>query len=764
MLFFILLGIFFAISTLFIGRLLRTGLSVFAALVPLSIFIWLLAYIPAISAGGVVTSLYTWVPSLGINLSFRIDGVSLLFGLLISGIGTLVFLYTSYYLKDDKYLDRFYAYLGVFMAAMLGVVFSDNIISLFVFWELTSISSFFLIGYKNEDEKSRKAALTALLITGMGGLLLLAGGVITGYVAGSFEFSELLLKRDAIIGHALYPVIAVLFFLAAFTKSAQFPFHFWLPGAMKAPTPVSTYLHSATMVKAGVYLLLRFTPVLGNTELWNTTITAVGGVTMLYAALHLPFKKDLKEILAFTTISALGIMVFLIGIGTPYAIVAVLLFILTHALYKASLFLITGIIDHGTHSRDITELGGLKKVMMPVALAGFTAALISGGVPPTLGFISKDLMYETTLQQGAFILLTAIALVTSVLQFYGGFLTGVKPFIGKLPQKFSNTTMPNLRLWGPPVLLVTLGVLFGLFPSLVDGIIRPGAITSSGQNNVPEIKLWHGFNLVLLLSAVTIGLGILMCYFVKPVNTTSKKPGLIFKYSPEIIFHTLLNAGKKFSRATTRFIQNGSLPNYVFVMISFMTGLLIFTILNDTRLVISKDSFKALTLYEITILSILVISVSMTLFSRSRLVSLISLSVIGLSICILFVFYSAPDLAMTQFSVDTLTVILFVLVLFRLPKYLKESVERVKWQNVVLAIVFGAVISVICLKVLNQPVNNEITNYYAENAYTLAKGKNVVNVILVDFRGMDTLIEICVLIVAALGVFSLIKASLKEKY
>ena len=765
MLYLILLGFFFAAALVFAGKWARGRFAIFSSLAPLVIFLALLSRIPAIKANGFVYELYRWVPGLGIDLSFKLDGVSLLFALLISGIGTLVFWYTSQYLKGHKYLDRFYAYLAIFMSSMLGLVLSDNLISIFIFWELTSISSYFLIGFKNEEAASRKSALNALLITGFGGLTLLVGAVLLHYITGTYEISELLNQKELIAGHSFYLPVAILFFLAAFTKSAQFPFHFWLPQAMKAPTPVSTYLHSATMVKAGVYLLIRFTPVLGATELWNNTITIVGGFTMLYAAFMILFKKDLKEILAFSTVSALGIMFFLIGIGSNMAIAAVLVFILTHGLYKAALFLITGIIDHATGSRDVTQLSGLRKVMMPVAVAGFVAAIISGGVPPTLGFISKDLAYEATLHHDLFKLVTGLAIATNILQLYGGFMSGIKPFIGALPQDFVSAKMPSRHLWWPPFLLVSLGVLFGLVPGLVDyNLVRPGlaAITSTGE--VAALKLWHGVNNVLLLSGITIVSGLLLFLLVKPVNPSGRFIKNFFKVTAENTYAKALDITKQFSRAFTKTIQNGSLPNYVFVMMFFMTSLLLYVLLQDGRLLIKNSNFDELTVSETTIISILIISVLATLFSRSRTVSLISLSGVGLSVCIMFVFYSAPDLAMTQFSVDTLTVVLFVLILFRLPKFLHDSKDGFRWQNATLATAFGVVISLVCLKVLALPVNNEITNFYAENAYKMAKGKNVVNVILVDFRGIDTLIESSVLVVAALGVYALIKISLKEKY
>lgn len=765
MLFIIILCVVFGFSLLLWSRFAKNIFPFITTLLPLGAFTWFLGKIPVVRSAGFFEESIQWVPQLGINLNFRLDGLSLIFALMITGIGALVFWYTTSYLKGHKYLARFYMYLCIFMAAMLGMVLADNLVTLFIFWELTSISSFFLIGFNNEEGPSRRSALIALLITGSGGFMLLAGIVLLGITSGTYDISAMLGQRDVIVNSSFYPAIAILFFLAAFTKSAQFPFHFWLPGAMKAPTPVSTYLHSATMVKAGVYLLIRFSPVLGGTELWNTTLTAVGGITMVYAAITVVYKSDLKAILAYTTVSSLGVMIFLTGIGTNEAILAALAFIIAHALYKASLFLITGIIDHETGTRDITQLSGLKKVLMPVAIAGFTAAIISGGVPPTFGFISKDLTYEATLNHGSYAtIVTIAAVVTNIFLFYGGFAAGVKPFTGTLPASFEKVHMPALSMWLPPIILVTLGVLFGLAPGIVEGaLIKPAATALTGGADF-HIKLWHGFNTVLLLSAITIGGGLLLYYMVK---SAAKIEAVINKYnpvSPEQVFDNFVAALQKISRAGTRIVQNGYLRRYVFITLSFMLALMLYVIFNNFSLHINTENFGNLTLYEITVVGIMIVAIITTLVSRSRLVSVSALGILGFSICTIFVFYSAPDLAMTQFSVDILTVILFVFVLFKLPKILKQSKDGPRVSSIFLATMFGATITFICLKVLNEPINTEVSEFYSTNAYTLAKGKNIVNVLLVDFRGVDTLIEICVLIVAALGVYSLLKISLKETY
>lgn len=764
MLFIIILCIVSGFVLLLWGRFAKNIFPYILTILPLGSFIWFLSKIPEVKSAGYYTETFQWVPQLGINFSFRLDGLSLIFALMISGIGALVFWYTSSYLKGHRYLERFYMYLSIFMAAMLGMVLADNLITLFIFWELTSISSFFLIGFNNEEGPSRKSALTALLITGSGGFLLLAGIVLLGIVSGTYDISAMLSQRDMIVNSGFYPVIAILFFFAAFTKSAQFPFHFWLPGAMKAPTPVSTYLHSATMVKAGVYLLLRFTPLLGNTDLWNQTLTIVGGITMVYAAVTVIYKSDLKAILAYTTVASLGIMIFLIGLGTDAAILAAVTFIITHALYKAALFLITGIIDHETGTRDINQLAGLRHVLMPVAIAGFAAAIVSGGVPPSFGFISKDLIYEASLNSNASIIITAAAVVTNIFLFYGGFAAGVRPFTGKLPERFQKVHLPAASMWVPPLILSLLGVLFGLVPGVVENNLLKPAIAFLTQNFDYHIKLWHGFNQVLLLSAITIVGGLFLFFMVRSTGKIQHFVNRYNPFTPEQVFQNVVQFLKTSARSITRIVQNGYLRKYVFVTMAFMLALLLYVIFNHFSIKLDPENFGTLTLYEFTIVAIMMVAIITTLASRSRLVSVSALGILGFSICSIFVFYSAPDLAMTQFSVDILTVILFVFVLFRMPKILKQHKDGPRISGMILATMFGATITFICLKILNEPINTEVSDFYSANAYTMAKGKNIVNVLLVDFRGIDTLIEICVLIVAALGVYSLLKISLKESY
>lgn len=747
------------------GNFFRSKMSVVLAALPITLFCYLLQFIPIISNGTVLYESYEWVPSLHINLDFRLDGLSLLFSLLITGIGSLIFLYASSYLKGHPFLDRFYGYLCLFMASMLGIVLSDNTLLLFIFWELTSISSFFLIGFNNDNSASRKSALTALSVTGLGGFFLLAGLILIGSIAESYSIGTLIESAGKIKSHDLYPLALGLVLIGAFTKSAQFPFHFWLPGAMKAPTPVSAYLHSATMVKAGIFLMARFTPILGSTSLWMYTLMLVGGVTMLYAALHALFRTDLKGVLAYSTISALGILTFLIGLGTQEALVAAVTFIVVHALYKATLFLTTGIIDHETGTRDLTQLSGLGKVLLPVAIAGILAALSSAGLPLLFGFISKDLIYEATLhaEQHLAIYITIAAIATNICLVAAGFMAGIKPFIGKLPGQFEKVHLPSILMWAPPLILALLGLVFGLFPEVAgDYLISSTVNYMSLQATDVHLKIWHGFNFVFILSVMTLAAGTVIFFVNKPNISKETFLKLFDKYSPQSIFNKLYGRFVLFSEWYTGIMHNGFLRSYLIRIIIFAELLLSYELFIGGPIYIDYSQLSPVSVFEGLNVLILIGAVVLTVSTYSRLTAVVGTSVIGYAICLMFVYYSAPDLAMTQFTIDTLTVVLFVFVLFNLPPFLNLANKKVLIRDSIVAIIFGVILSLIAIKVLQVPTKIEISNYYGEFAYTLAKGKNVVNVILVDFRGFDTMFEIVVLSIAALGVYSLIKLKLKS--
>ena len=765
MLFTVLSGLITSSLLIPFGKFFRSKWSAVLAILPIVLFLFFASYIPAVNNGQIFYEHVNWVPSLKINFDFRLDGLSLLFSLLITGIGSFIFIYASSYLKGHQYIDRFFGYLCLFMSAMLGIVLSDNILLLFVFWELTSISSFFLIGFNNHNADSRKSAITALSITGLGGFFLMAGLILMSQIAGTYSIQELTASADLIRNHELYPVVIGLVFIGAFTKSAQFPFHFWLPGAMKAPTPVSAYLHSATMVKAGIFLLLRFTPILGDTPAWNYTLMIVGGFTMLYAALHSLFRTDLKGILAYSTISALGILTFLIGLGTKEALIAAITFIIAHALYKATLFLITGIIDHETGTRDVTQLSGLRKVLFPVFIAGLLAALSSAGLPLSFGFIGKDLIYEATLNadQNIALYLTIAAVVTNIGLVAAGFLAGIKPFTGKLNPAHEKVHLPYKSMWIPPLVMALLGFVFGVFPGIVgDAIISPTVNVVFGQVVEMHLKLWHGFNTVLILSLVTLGVGAIIYLINQPNAKKLTWLGRLDFMAPETLYTKLSGRIVQLSTWYTNIMHNGFLRSYLLKIIIFAELLLAYELIKGGPIYIDYGKLSAISVYEAVIVLILTGAVYLTITTSSRLSAVVGTSVIGYAICLIFVYYSAPDLAMTQFSIDTLTVVLFVFVLFNLPSFINFKGDKTaKIRDSIVAIIFGTILSLIAIKVLQVPTDIAISEFYGKYAYTLAKGKNVVNVILVDFRGIDTMFEIVVLSIAALGVYSLIKLRLK---
>lgn len=737
-------------------------LSRLAVIIPASLFIYFILQKPEAIVG--ISPDATWNEYIPFNLRLNLDGLGWLFSLLITGIGTLIFLYAGGYMKTYRHRLRLMGFLSLFMGAMLGVVLVDNLMSLFLFWELTSISSFFLIGFNNEEEASRRSALKALAVTGGGGLIMLAGFILLGEAAGTYNISEMIAISAVIKEHELFPAILVLVLLGAFTKSAQFPFHFWLPGAMKAPTPVSAYLHSATMVKAGVYLLARFTPVLGDHPYWNNTLMIVGGVTMVYAAFHAILRTDMKAILAYSTVSALGILVFLLGIGTKASLLAASIFILIHALYKASLFLVTGIVDQKTKSRDISTLSGLRKVMWPVALAGVLAAVSNAGIPPTLGFVGKDLIYEGTLGSGDWSMwLTVFAVGTNILLLVAGFMAGWKPFAGALPQTLEKVKMPEWTMWVPPLLLALLGLIFGLAPFLIESsLVNEVFLSISGGSMEGHLALWHGFNTVLYLSMTTIGVGILLYFVNRPGGPISIWIMGLEKLSPEYLWTAFAGGINKFASIYTRVLQNGYLRYYLMTILTTLILLLGWKLMANGRFYMDIQSLSQITIYEALAVLVLLAALAMAVVSRSRLAAVASMGVVGYAICIIFVFYSAPDLAMTQFTIDTLTVILFVLILYKLPKFLPLKFTSYHIRDILVSLGVGVVITLLALEVLQTVPSREITDFYAANAYVLAKGKNIVNVILVDFRGSDTLIEIAVLCIAAIGVFSLLKLRIKD--
>jgi len=755
----ILAGFLIALIAPFLTRLLKHRAAFVFALYPLAVVIQiLLLQADTINAP---TIQFPWVPSMGLWMTFTLDGLGFLMSMLIAGIGMMVVLYGGEYLRDDPYLERFFLWVIIFMASMLGVVTSGNALLLFVFWELTSISSYFLIGYKFEYESARAAAWQALLVTGAGGLAMLAGLVLLGQITGSYEISLWLQNPTMVQESALAPAAFILILLGAMTKSAQFPFHFWLPNAMEAPTPVSAYLHSATMVKAGVYLLARLFPVLGGLALWSQVVPWVGLLTLVGGAVLAIGQTDLKKLLAYTTVSSLGGMVFLLGLGTTLSVKTAMLFLLAHALYKGTLFLVAGGVDHATGSRDIRTLGKLAKFMPLTALAAGLAAMSMAGIPPFIGFIKKEYVYESTLYYSFLpYVLTGLAVLANVANVAVAGWVGLRPFWQKSEQKDEeiHPHKETLWLWLPPLVLAITGFLMGIFSQ---GAAQSwvAAATTAVLQEMTKVKfsLWHGITPMLLLSILTLTLGVII-YFSshKIIPRFDDLWNKLSFLGPNRFYSRSMRAFLSFAGWQTKLLQSGYLRYYIITIIATTVTLGIITF--TTRYgALPMPAWTQPRFYDVIFIMIIIVSAILVTRAESRLATITFLGAIGYSIAILFLLYSGPDLAMVQFSMETLTVILFVLVIYQLPKYTKSNYPlHSNVLNIIVSAVSGLMMAGLILLTSAVPSNSTLAPYFMENSLALAKGRNVVNVILVDFRGFDTLGEITVLMIAAIGVFALL--------
>ncbi len=728
------------------------------ALLPAGITAYLLSHGSRVAAGESIVERVAWVSALDIHLSMRLDGLSLVFALMIAGIGTAIVIYAGGYLRGDRQLPRFYLLLLAFMAAMLGVVLSDNLISLFVFWELTSITSYFLVGYKHEDETSRKSALQALLVTAGGGLAMLAGFLILGLVGGTFEISELLSDPEAIRGHEAYLAILLLVGLGALTKSAQWPFHFWLPNAMAAPTPVSAYLHSATMVKAGVYLLARLSPALGGTPAWFWLLTLAGAATMLAAGSLALLQRDSKRLLAYSTLIALGTLVMLIGVGTPGAISAMIVFLVGHALYKAPLFMVAGSVDHEAGSRDVTALRGLGRVMPITWITALVAGLSAGGLPPLFGFVAKELAYEGLFENP---LLLGALIAASAVMVLIVYLVAWRPFAGREIHAPSAPHEAPLSMWLGPALLAAGGAVLGFAPWLIgDSLMVPAAAAVLGELHPFRLYLWHGFTLALGLSAVTVALGVVLVWRWRPVHDALRSRTLGWTFGPVGGYDALMAGLVRFAAWQTRVLQSDDLRHHMTIILGFTVALTGLTATFRGELAFDLRH-EAGYFYEYIVLVLVGAAAISALRAHSRLVAITSLGVAGFGIAIVFVFFAAPDLAITQFLVETLIVIIVALVLIRLPRgSLRETSNgSVRAIAGTIAVAGGALFTVLTLAVTALPFDASLTTFFEAESYPAAQGRNIVNVILVDFRAIDTLGEITVLAVAASGAYALLRRS-----
>ncbi|KKI89047.1 cation:proton antiporter [Bacillus sp. SA1-12] len=759
----------------------------FVLFVPLLIFINLLTFIPRISQGNTFTATVPWLPSYNINFTTHVDGLSLVFGLLIAGIGALVILYSIYYMsKHREALHNFYVYLLLFMGAMLGLVFSDNIFVLYVFWEMTSVSSFLLIAYWYEREKSRYGAQKSMLITIFGGLAMLAGFIMLAMISDTYSIREMVSHAAVFPSHSLFIPAMILILIGAFTKSAQFPFSIWLPDAMEAPTPISAYLHSATMVKAGIYLVARLTPVFGGFAEWFWIVSGVGIITLLYGSVNAVRQTDLKALLAYSTISQLGLIMSLLGLGSAslyfkigddssvyaVAIFAAIFHLVNHSTFKGCLFMVVGIIDHETGTRDIRRLGGLIH-FMPVS---FTIAVIGSfamaGLPPFNGFLSKEMFFTAVLNAAQLPVFSAeyigmiipiIAWIASLFTFVYSMILVFKTFRGKnKPEKLGREVHEApIGMLIPPLVLASLVIVIFFFPNVLSHYLLKPALSAvlptlaqDGELYV-KISAWHGWNTELFMTLGVIGVGTLL-------YISLKKWHRIYHFYPEsLTLNNIYNFGIEKMENVSRFITDqymtGFIRHYLVYIFSF-----IIILLGGSMLLFDGFSFNPsvdapVNFFEAGLMIAMVTTALTVLFSKNRMTSIVAVGGLGFLVSFFFVLFRAPDLALTQLVVETVTTALFLLCFYHLPQ-LRKEVSRVRFKavNAVISIGVGVVVAIVALSANGNRFFESISSYY-ENSYELAGAKNIVNAILVDFRGFDTMLEILVLCIAGLGVYTLIK-------
>jgi multicomponent Na+:H+ antiporter subunit A len=711
------------------------------------------------------TTIVDWFPALHLSLSYYIDGLSLLFVLLISGVGALIFFYAHVYMRDAANKKAFFAYLTLFMGAMLGLVTADNLLLVFIYWELTSISSYLLIGFQHENPKARQAALQGIMITVVGGLGLLVACIMVLAASGTLNISTLL-ARPALLPQGIYlNIIVVLLLFAAFTKSAQFPFHYWLPGAMQAPTPVSAYLHSAAMVNAGIYLIARLHPILTASPLGSTLLVTAGLITMLVGGWLALKEHDLKLILAYTTVYALGSMVYLLAGNDALAIKAALTFIVVHVLYKASLFMLAGFIDKSYNTRDIRQLNGLWRFSPIAAITLLIGAGSMLSLPPLFGFLSKQIAFEAKFMK------SSIMWPVEVVSLTAGFLVAMQGI--RLCQIIFGTasTQPNTHyvrtwmVWGP-ALLAAITLLFGLAPQLLEqsGLLNIATFdvipTTALPVSLDDLSPWSLSGLFSLL--IFLG-GILFYCCRTPINKLANRLAAIELIGPANIADKCLNNLPIAANKIAAFIQNGNLTFYISTLWVFLL-IVVWGYWHAPILPALMQGLNITTQHiysgDFVIAALVIIASGMVIFVESTITALILLGILGLGSALIFLVHGAPDVAMTQILIELLTVVFFVLNLYRLPT-LKDNLKSSFTNNIVpiiISLLIGVMITGIMLSIVNKNLPDYVSHYYILNSLIKAHGANVVNVIIVDFRALDTLGEIIVIMAAAIGVLGLIRS------
>jgi multicomponent Na+:H+ antiporter subunit A len=750
------------------------------ALVPAGVFVFFLQFAGKLGGKDALTGGYLWVPSFNVSYSWLIDGLSLVFVLLISGIGALILLYAGGYLRGHPHQGRFFSFILMFMGSMLGVVVSDSFLMLFVYWELTSITSFLLIGFDHSREASRRAAIQALVVTGGGGLALLAGLILVWNITGVSTISLLIEYAPALKESPFFFAALLLILGGAFTKSAQFPFHFWLPNAMEAPTPVSAYLHSATMVKAGVFLLMRLQPAFGDTAPWETILPVFGAATLLAGTVIGIRQTDLKLMLAYTTVASLGLLVMMTGFGTPHAIEGAVLYLIAHALFKGALFMLAGAIDHEAGTRDITRLGGLRKAMPVTFAAALLAALSMGGLPPFVGFLAKEEVYHALtggdLRAGAFLI---AAVIGNGLMFALAFAVALKPFLGAervLPGPHGaepaapgsgdaqSAHMPHIHeapllLLAGPVVLALAGLAAGLFSGAFHAAFS-SPMASAVAHDVRDIDIsaMPHPSVPLILSLVTIALGIVLYLLIDRAREAAASALESIGWGPDQGFDQAMRGLIRGAHWITRRIQTGRLETYIMVTFLVIAAVLLVPMAVYGEWPALPAWPAEAGFHELMIFAIALIGLAAVLIAADRLTAIVSLGIQGFSVAVIFMLYGAPDLSFTQFMVETLSVVILALVMTRLdlrPSDHRYGRERLK--DAAIALACGLGFTALLLRAVQGPFNNGLTNFFNAYSKVVAHGANVVNVIIVDFRGTDTLGEIAVVTITGLAILALIR-------
>ncbi|MCB5202762.1 putative monovalent cation/H+ antiporter subunit A [Neorhizobium sp. T786] len=748
-----------------IGRFGAAG-SWLLALAPAFSFVHFLTLLPQIADGAAITGGYAWVPSLNLSFSWFLDGLSLTFALLITGIGTLIVLYSGGYMKGHPQQGRFLCFILLFMGAMLGLVVSDSFLMLFVYWELTSITSFLLIGFDHEREAARRAALQALVVTGLGGLSLLAGLIFLWNMTGVTQLSLLVNVDDMLRESPFYLTALLLLLGGAFTKSAQFPFHFWLPNAMEAPTPVSAYLHSATMVKAGVYLLMRLNPVMGETPAWEILLPFFGGVTLIAGTVLAIRQTDLKLMLAYTTMASLGLLVMLTGFGAPHAVEAAALYLVAHSLFKGALFMVAGLIDHECGSRDVAQLGGLRKAMPITFGAALAAALSMGGLPLFFGFLAKEEIYYA-LAHGDLrsILFLVVAVGGNALMFAVAFAVALKPFLGPKVETPKHAHEGPFLMWFGPALLAALGLFAGIFSAVAHRFVStPMASAVAGQPTVVDISTVPHIGMPLLLSIVTIVLGLLVYLQIDRARALAVRLLEAIGSGPDRGFDHAVAGLVRLSVAVTRIVQPGRLEIYLTVSFILLALTLLVPPIVYGELPDMPSWPSDVLFHEWAFVILALLGLFAVLRASDRLTAIVSLGIQGFAVAVIFLLFGAADLSFTQFMVETLSVVILALVMTRLR--LSPTDHRPLGQllfDAAIAIACGIGFTLFLLKATQGPFNDYLTQFFNTYSKVVAHGANVVNVIIVDFRGTDTLGEISVVLITGLAVLALIRVKAKPR-